>query len=43
MIVKIEIECPYCDKIHVHSLDIGIPEIKEKKKSDTKVEDPDVV
>lgn len=26
MIFKIEIECPYCGKKHVHSLDIGIPE-----------------
>jgi len=39
VIVKIEIECPYCDKIHIHHLDVGIPKPKvlekpeEEKKS----------
>lgn len=30
MIFKIEIECPYCDKIHVHRLDIGVASVNEE-------------
>lgn len=30
MIFKIEIECPYCDKIHVHRLDVGVSDVTEE-------------
>lgn len=47
MIYKIEIECPYCGRIHIYPVEVGIPEISEEQKEDKKsgdqVDNPDVV
>lgn len=37
MIYRIEIECIYCKRKHVHSIDIGTPPRKPKKKPKKKV------
>lgn len=50
MSIKIEIECPYCEKVHVHTLD-GLQFVEKKKEpepvgeeeSGTKIDNPDLV